>query len=99
MSNPVTPRSKRGAKYQRAKIRHFLFTVGPNKISGGGVRRRDLAQHLGVREIEIASSRWPKEFDGLRIGHVSDFHLGTLLPLERALEVVELLREKEPDLV
>jgi predicted MPP superfamily phosphohydrolase len=99
MSDPVLPRSKRTGKYQRARIRHFLFTVGPNTLSGGRIRRRHLAQDVVVREIEIASPRWPKHFDGMRIGHVSDFHLGHLLPLEKALEVVELVREQEPDLV
>ena len=58
-----------------------------------------MAQDIAVREISITSPRWPREFDGLRIGHVSDFHLGTLLPLERALDVLELLRQQEPDLV
>lgn len=58
-----------------------------------------MAQDVIVREVEIVSPRWPKAFDGLRIGHVSDFHLGTLLPLERALAVVDMLRAEEPDLV
>jgi uncharacterized protein len=91
--------TKRSGKYHRARIRHFLFTVGPNKISGDRVRRRHLAQNIIVREIEVASPRWPQEFDGLRIGHVSDFHLGDLLPLDRALQVVEQLADQEPDLV
>ena len=90
MSDSILPRPKRNGKYQRAKIRHFLFTVGPNTLSGGRIRRRHLAQDLMVREVAVSSPRWPKEFDGLRIGHVSDFHLGHLLPLERALDVVDL---------
>ena len=32
-------------------------------------------------------------------GHVSDFHLGELLPLERALEITDLLGAQRPDLV
>lgn len=99
MSESILPRPKRNGKYRRAKIRHFLFTVGPNKISGGRIRRHHLAQDTVVREITVSSPRWPKAFDGMRIGHVSDFHLGTLLPLERALDVIELLREQEPDLI
>jgi predicted MPP superfamily phosphohydrolase len=47
----------------------------------------------------VRSALWPAAFDGLRIGHVSDFHLGDLLPLERALQVVERLAEQQPDLV
>lgn len=94
-----TVAQKRSGKYHRARIRHFLFTVGPNKISADRIRRRHLAQDIVVREIEVASPRWPAAFDGLRIGHVSDFHLGDLLPLDRALQVVEQLAEQEPDLV
>lgn len=91
--------SKQRAKYRRAKIRNFLFTVGPNRLSGGRFSRRHLACDVCVREVEITSPRWPKAFDGLRIGHVSDFHLGELLPLDKALDVVETLREQEPDIV
>jgi predicted MPP superfamily phosphohydrolase len=99
MSDSTASNRKRNGKYHRARIRHFLFTVGPNKISGGRVRQRHLAQDVIVREIEISSPRWPAAFDGLRIGHVSDFHLGDLLPLDRALLVVEQLAAQQPDLV
>ena len=99
MSDSKASNQKRSSKFHRARIRHFLFTVGPNKISGDRIRKRHLAQDVIVRELEISSPRWPATFDGLRIGHVSDFHLGDLLPLERALEVVDQLGEQQPDLV
>ena len=91
--------AKRRGKYRRARIRNFLFTVGPDRLSGGRFARRHLAQEVAIREIEVATPRWPKAFDGLRIGHVSDFHLGQLLPLDRALQIVEQLKEQEPDFV
>ncbi len=99
MAKVPRSRSRRLQKYRRARIRHFLFTVGPDRISGGRINRRHLAQEVLVREIEMASPGWPAEFDGLRIGHVSDFHLGDLLPLDNALKVVECLGEQQPDLV
>lgn len=86
-------------KYRRARIRQFLFTVGPDRLSGGRASRRHLAQGFIVREIEIASPLWPARFDGLRIGHVSDFHVGELHPIEQALEVIACLRDHEPDLI
>ncbi len=49
--------------------------------------RRHLDQEVAVREIDIASPLWPAAFDGLRIGHVTDFHLGDLLPVEKAVEI------------
>jgi uncharacterized protein len=99
MSDATKTQRKRAAKYRRAKIRSFFFTVGPNRLTGGRLSKRHYSKVVVVRDIEIATPRWPREFDGLRIGHVSDFHLGELLPLERALEVIEQLRQSEPDLV
>ncbi|MCI0365267.1 MAG: metallophosphoesterase family protein [Phycisphaerales bacterium] len=90
---------KRAGKYRRARIRHFLFTSGPNKLSGGRVRHRHLSQDIVVREVEVSSPHWPAKFHGLRIGHVSDFHLGELLPLNRALSVVKQLGAQRPDLI
>jgi predicted MPP superfamily phosphohydrolase len=99
MVKVARPRTQRLPRYRRARIRHFLFTVGPNRVSGGRITRRHLAQRVVLRETDLRSHRWPADFDGLRIGHVSDFHLGELLPIDNALEVVECLGEQEPDLV
>ncbi|MHC4414963.1 MAG: metallophosphoesterase [Planctomycetota bacterium] len=99
MTRLARRRGKKLPRYRRARIRHFLFTVGPHRVSGGRITRRHLAQEIVVREMEMASPLWPSEFDGLRIGHVSDFHLGELLPLDKAVEIVECLGEQQPDLV
>ncbi|MHC4219669.1 MAG: metallophosphoesterase [Planctomycetota bacterium] len=99
MAKVAHRRSKKLPKYRRARIRHFLFTVGPNRVSGGRITRRHLSQGVVLREMEMASPRWPADFDGLRIGHVSDFHLGELLPIESALEVVQCLAEQQPDVI
>jgi len=96
---PASGDHERLPRYRRARLRHFLFTVGPNRVSGGRIIQRHLAQTVQVNELEIASPRWPAAFDRLRIGHVSDFHLGTLLPIDRALEIVESLRAQEPQLI
>lgn len=90
---------KRKAKYRRARVRHFLFTRGPDRLAGGRISRRHLSKGVEIREVEASSPNWPRAFDGLRIGHVSDFHLGDLMPVERAIEVVELLGRQSPDLV
>ncbi len=90
---------RRERAYRRARIRHFLFTVGPHRVSGGRITRRHLAQEVVVNDTELCSPQWPTSFDGLRIGHVSDFHLGDLLPLDKALEVVEELGRQQPELI
>ncbi len=99
MDRVIRRRARNEPKYRRARIRHFLFTVGPNRVSGGRITRRHLAQEVVVRETSMATPLWPAEFDGLRIGHVSDFHLGDLLPVPKAIEVVRRLAEQQPDLV
>lgn len=97
-STPDAPRP-RNARYRRARVRNFLFTVGPSRLAGGRLRRRHLDREFAVREVEASSPAWPRAFDGLRIGHISDFHLGELVPMERALAAVELLAAQEPDFV
>ena len=80
-------------------MRHMLFTSGPNKLSRGRLFRKHFDQGIDVKHVEISTPLWPKEFDGLRIGHISDFHLGDLMPLDKALAAVQMLRDEEPDLV
>lgn len=92
-------KAKRNAKFHRARVRNFVFTHGPNRISRGRLAERHLADGLVLREIEIASPRWPRAFDGLRIGHFSDAHVGQLIPVARAVDGVRLLAEREPDLL
>ncbi len=90
---------KRRGKFRRARVRNFLFTIGPDRLTGGHMKRRHNQRDIAIREVELASPRWPSAFDGLRIGHVSDFHLGELLTVEKAIEVVSLLAEQRPDIV
>lgn len=92
-------RNGRSAKYHRAALRHLIFTSGPNRLSGGRLLRRHLAQEVQVREIELRSPRWPRAFDGMRVAHVSDLHVGDLLPVERAIAIVDQVRALEPDLL
>ena len=96
---PDNDEKRRMPRYRRARIRHFLFTVGPHRVSGGRITRRHLAQEIVVRELELSSPRWPAALDGMRIGHVSDFHLGALLPIDKAVAVIECLAEQQPELI
>lgn len=87
------------AKFKRAKIRHKLFTTGPNHLSGGRLFAKHFDQSIQLNEIDIVSPVWPTAFDGLRIGHVSDFHLGDLMPIERAKRAIEMVQAHRPDIV
>lgn len=52
-----------------------------------------------VRTTEIASGRLPKSFDGLRIVHISDIHLGSWNRKSKLQELVEIVNSLDPDLI
>lgn len=57
-------------------------------------------KHLVVREIPIVSSRIPNSFNGYRIAHISDLHLGTYSGSPEMVErIVEMINEAKPDLI
>jgi predicted MPP superfamily phosphohydrolase len=81
--------------------RPFLLLAGPAALAAGALgwgwleagwlRRR-------VREVEVPGL--PPELDGLRIAHLSDFHLGVPSRGRRAVQrAVAWVEERRPDLV
>ena len=72
----------------RARVRHAVVTRAADALTLGVLSRRHRAQRIEVRELELRVPRWPAEHDGLRVAHVSDFHLGHLMPVERAADAV-----------
>jgi uncharacterized protein len=53
-----------------------------------------------LRELEVELPGLPPELDGLRIAHLSDFHLGVPSRGRKAVErAVDWVAEREPDLV
>ncbi|MBX3355712.1 MAG: metallophosphoesterase [Phycisphaeraceae bacterium] len=95
----VAQRRGGGAKLARAKLRHFFFTVAPDRLLGGALKRRHLLRPIELREITLHVPSWPERFEGLRIAHVSDFHLGELMPMPKALEIIERVDRAKPDLL
>lgn len=89
----------RSVKFRKAQVRHLVLTVAADRLSGGRLLKRHLAQETVVRKVEVRHPNWPAAFDGLRIAHLSDFHLGRLMPVERAVAIVERAGELSPDLV
>lgn len=72
----------------RARVRHAVVTRAADALTLGVLSRRHRAQRIEVRELELRVPRWPAAHDGLRVAHVSDFHLGHLMPVERAADAV-----------
>ncbi len=55
---------------------------------------------IKVREITIYSKNLPKEFDGIRIAHITDLHFGNLSPRDSYLKkIVAKLNEIDPDIL
>ena len=89
----------RSVKFRKAQVRHLVLTVAADRLSGGRLLKRHLAQETVVRKVEVRHPNWPAAFDGLTIAHLSDFHLGRLMPVERAVAIVERVGSLGPDLV
>lgn len=89
----------RGNGYLRARIRHLVVTRAADRLTLGILGRRHRAQEIALREVELRVPGWPASRDGLRIAHLSDFHLGDLMPVGRAVEAVERIARRRPDLV
>ena len=98
-SNPKGRRPKQSRKFHKARIRHFLFTTGLNRASRGWLYRRHRAQSVLSRELTIHVPAWPAAFDGIRIGHISDLHVGDLMTPSRAIEIVGQLAAMEADMI
>ncbi|CAN5223567.1 hypothetical protein BH18ACT12_BH18ACT12_00820 [soil metagenome] len=55
---------------------------------------------LRLQTLNVALPRLPQELEGLRVAHLSDFHLGLPSRGERAVErAVEWVAQRQPDLV
>ena len=55
---------------------------------------------LKVREVTIYSKNLPKEFDGMKIAHITDLHMGNLSPRDKYLEkIITKLNDIEPDML
>ena len=49
-------------------VAHIIKRIDTVKLLWGGVKRMDISEYT------VKSNRLPREFDGFRIAHVSDFH-------------------------
>lgn len=72
------------------------FLVALALIWGAVVGRKALY----INEVEICSKRLPEAFDGMRIAHFSDLHLGALVDTRGEVgALVRMINEAKPDLV
>jgi predicted MPP superfamily phosphohydrolase len=81
------------------RLRRSAALVGA--LAAGGLAWGHFeAGWVRLRVRPLAVPGLPEELDGLRIAHLSDFHLGPLAPGARAAErAVSWVEERKPDLV
>ncbi len=65
---------------KRANLRHAAFTRGPLWLTGGRLLKNKSVCHINSVERTIPLPELPEALDGLRITHLSDLHVGSLLP-------------------
>lgn len=71
----------------------IIVTVG---ITYGIVMRHNIR----VRRITISTPSLPAQFEGTRIAHITDLHLGNLTPRDRYMhKVISKLQAERPDLL
>lgn len=95
----MTSRLAKSAKRLKARIRHAALTKMPVRLSGGRFSSNKTIQRLRVVEREINLPDLSPELDGMRIVHLSDMHIGDLVPAGRLPEMVEVVHSLSPDMV
>ena len=96
MSDARPPRS---LGYHTATVRNMLLTKLPDSLVGGRLKSRHVAQAIRIEELTLESAVWPREFDGLRIAHLSDIHFGHLLGEVRLMQAIDAVRAVRADLI
>lgn len=78
-----------------------IGVVGGLGLAGaaGFMSMTDDSGNLGLTSIKLEIPRLAKHFSGLRIGLITDIHLGIYMPMEWLQKAIRLLADNEPDLV
>ncbi|RNB81119.1 metallophosphoesterase [Brevibacillus fluminis] len=79
-------------------LRWLLFVTGLAAMTGGYSVFIERFRFT-FREVEIRIPRLPAAFDGLRIAHLSDLHLGYHLEIGDLSHVFDRVAEWQPDLI
>ncbi|MCK6573845.1 metallophosphoesterase [Myxococcota bacterium] len=86
-----------GRRVAIARFSAAVTTVGGTSIAAAGVRTALSDPEL--REVTIALERLPKAFDGLRIVHLTDIHVGPTIGREFTEHLEARVNALKPDLV
>ncbi len=89
----------RRVHHAKAKLRHAALTRTPLWLSRGRLRHAKAIRHYRTTELEIGLPGLHSGLEGLRIVHLSDPHVGDLVPVEHLAEVVDAANALKGDLV
>ena len=82
------------------KTLHYIGAIMALNVALGLIIGMATRHYIKVREVTIYSKNLPKEFDGIRIAHITDLHLGNLSPRDSYLEeIIAKLNEIDPDIL
>lgn len=82
------------------KILHYIGAILATIVLLGLIIGAATRHYIQIREVTIYSKNLPKEFDGMRIAHITDLHIGNLSPRDSYLEkIVAKLNEINPDML
>lgn len=87
------------SKRFRARLRHAALTHMPVRLTRGRVTRLKSVRRLAVVERRIYLPHLPEGLEGLRIGHVTDLHIGELVPPSRLPDIITAVRALKADLL
>ena len=99
MSDAKPPKRTRKIAYHTATVRNTILTRLPDALMGGVLKRLHVKQPIEIAEHRFESANWPRDFDGLRIAHISDIHFGHLLGEARLLQAIDAVRAVSADLI
>lgn len=80
------------------KIREKLQHVMSNSMEKMGMREFDSC-HFEIVPVEITIPGLDPSFDGYRIAHITDIHLGQWISKDRLSGVMDLVNQQNPDTV
>lgn len=79
---------------------HYIGAILATIVAIGLIVGMATRHCIQVREVTIYSKNLPKEFDGIRIAHITDLHFGNLSPRDSYLQkIVTKLNEIDPDML
>lgn len=80
---------------------HLVSATGLNSLVLSASKRifSSSTAEIEVTQLQLTLPHLSPAFDGYRLVHISDLHIGTWLNEERLAQAVELVNQQQPDLV